>query len=34
VVLEKDPWECHAEEISSIGVHQTIVGGRTVFGPE
>jgi hypothetical protein len=33
IVLERDPWDCPAEEISAIGVHQTIVGGRTVFGP-
>jgi hypothetical protein len=33
VVLERDPWDCPAEEISTIGVHQTIVGGRTVHGP-
>jgi predicted amidohydrolase YtcJ len=33
VVLERDPWNCHVEDISSIGVHQTIVGGQTVFGP-
>jgi hypothetical protein len=33
VVLERDPWDCPADEISNIGVHQTIVGGRTVHGP-
>jgi predicted amidohydrolase YtcJ len=33
VVLERDPWDCPAEEISNIGVYQTIVGGRTVHGP-
>ncbi len=31
VVLEKDPWGCHPEEISNIGTHRTIVGGRTFF---
>jgi len=31
VVLEKDPWESPPEEISTIGVHQTIVGGQTVL---
>jgi hypothetical protein len=33
VVLERNPWDCPPEEISTIGVHQTIVGGRTVHGP-
>ena len=33
VVLERDPWACPPEEISSIGIHSTIVCGRRVFGP-
>ena len=33
VALERDPWACPPEEIRSIGIHRTIVGGRCVFGP-
>jgi len=32
VVLERDPWETPHEEISQIGVHLTMVGGRIVHG--
>jgi len=32
VVLEQDPWMCPPDEISAIGIHRTIVGGRIVFG--
>jgi len=31
VVLERDPWDCPAEEISGIDVGMTIVGGRIVY---
>lgn len=32
VVLERDPWETPPGEISRIGVHLTMVGGRIVHG--
>jgi predicted amidohydrolase YtcJ len=31
VVLEQDPWEIPPDEISRIGIHMTIVGGRVVY---
>lgn len=34
VVLEQDPWESPADEISRIGTHMTIVDGRVVYARE
>jgi len=31
VVLEQDPWETPPDQISRIGIHMTIVGGRIVY---
>jgi hypothetical protein len=31
VVLERDPWETPPDQISRIGVHMTIVGGKVVY---
>ena len=31
VVLEQDPWETPADQISRIAIHMTIVGGRIVY---
>ena len=32
VILDQNPWKCRPEEISAVGIHHTIVGGRVVFG--
>jgi hypothetical protein len=31
VVLERDPWETPPDQISRIGIHMTIVGGKVVY---